>query len=293
MKNMTNKNCDIVIAFFSSRIFIMDKLHNFVTRLVPEFFLLFLSLTIVACGSSSVDSDKVSTAEIFPRFSALSDGSGNVNIVAQLRASALGDSDFVKLVDGDVLLASSGVKFNEVVDTGDIFSDANRFSEKMAILNQRTLDGGGIQYEVSLVNVDLSLPVYIHLIRDKGVSALDSKVTIPAGFQITSPQSSSSISRSENISVKWSNATGEPAELEVSATCDDMEFSNNITVDNSIGEYLLSSAEVGSIVNNSAFTCVLNLRVKRKLFGSISTTFVQGGVFDGIEQRVVTVTSVP
>jgi len=285
---------DIVKALHSNSKHSINKGINIISRLSSTFILCFILLSLTACGSSSVDSDKVSTSEIFPKFSALSDGTGNVTVVAQLRASAFGDSDFVKLVDGDVLLASSGVRFDEVFDTDDIFGDADLFSESLAILKKRTLNDGGIQYEFALTGIDLSLPIYIHLIKNNGTSALDSNVKFPMGFQITSPQNSSSIPRSDDINISWSNTTAEPVELEVSGTCsDNIEFTKTVTLDNTTGIHVLSSAEVNTIVNNSTSTCVLNLRIKRRSFGVISTTFVQGGVYEGIEQRVVTVTSVP
>jgi len=192
------------------------------------------------------------------------------------------------------LLASSDVKFGEVFDSDDVFGDADLFSESLAVLEKRTLDGGGIQYEFALTDIDLSLPIYIHLIKNDGISALDSSINLPMGFQITAPQSSSSIPRSDDINISWSNTTAEPVELEVSGTCsDNSEFTQSFAIDNLAGTHVLSSADVSTIVSNSTFSCVLNLRIKRKTFGVISTNFIQGGVYEGIEQRVVSVTSVP
>jgi hypothetical protein len=217
-----------------------------------------------------------------------------VTVVVQLRASAFGDSTFVNLVDGDVLLTSSNVKYNEVLNSDEIFGDANLFSKSLGILKKRSLDGGGIQYEFSLSDVDLSLPIYIHLIKNNGTSALDSSVNLPMGFQITSPQNSSAIARSDDINISWSNTSTEPVELEVSGSCSDNNtFSETFVINNIAGSHVLSSADVSSTVNNSPFSCVLNLRIKRRSFGIISTSFVQGGVYEGVEQRVITVTSIP
>lgn len=265
---------------------------------------LFLSLS--ACDSDFDDTEE--NAEIYARLKVFSNGDQNpALLLVDLREGGGDGSSRAELGDNDQVLASQGQSIGELIGSeGDVFDTVGGLSDAVSEL---PLEGRTFfrPYQVELTSpgrvahgrlfrdFDRNARFYVYLWRDNRDSVGDSWATLPPSFELATPAQGQTLSRSGNIDLSWTNpGSGDLMRLLVRGDCDDgSSVSETIDLGADDGaESIPASAYDGDIAGGAA-TCNLRLIVRRIDRGYINSGYGRGGLFEGIEQRWVDITSTP
>lgn len=261
-----------------------------------------------SCSDSdkTVDSDDVSTGQIYATFQIISDGGEYVHAEAQLTKgvppnSSNDDEIFVYLTEGDELWFSAGESIDEIDFSGDLFgqfsalSDTQdkfsetRFQEELSwfIFGRVIINRFGTWYSANLPQSENG-EYRFSLLRNKGRTSNDSVVTLAEDFNIITPESGTSFSRSaDDIIVQWNNL--EPAtqvELESHTTCSNNNVDSHLMV-------ITADAGTATIPSGSLSSetlvglCSTTLNIRKVKSGQVDNKFLAGAVHSYQIRRVV------
>lgn len=274
--------------------------------------LLLLAILLSACDKP-VDSTSVSNSELQANIRVTKIFSDTATVTTSLKAITPSGTEDVVLTGSERLLVSIDAGLDELFtqDAGGLFENTSNISSALFELKSRQDDdrlfeffsyNHNPEYFTILKSITDDSKFFISMIRQTDVNIIDSQISLPPPFQISSPASGETISRSQPILITWDNIATNNMELHIEGTCDAIDTnSDNGTVSDtfSIGtDFGFSSILINATVltlptrfENSR--CHLNLHLRRIQSGIIVSSFGSGGVAEGIQQRTISIVSVP
>lgn len=265
-----------------------------------------LLLLLSACDdNNTVDSENVGTPEICADMSAVQGNSGSVTVVTQLRDRPGCLGNYLRLVGDDRLIASNGQPIDSMSYDDDLFGHAVTVSSNVVLMKERDavmwdigyvdVLAGEPEYYALLPDADATAGFYVTFERSVDDSASNTLITLPAPFQILSPDPGSSIPRSDPIELQWSTpppGSSDSMWVEMGGTCDSgqtVQFSKPLS---DTGSALIASSEYAAKFPTNE-TCAVTIALERIRYGIVADAFGYGGQTHGIERRTVTITSGP
>lgn len=232
---------------------------------------LIIALAATVCvGCESVDSDNILTSGMSANIRATSTGDGQTTIRATLYLEEPGSLDYIELEGDDVLTAYAPDGAVQIMSESQ-FAGATRYTAEF------DADDGGSEFIVALT-------------RTVDDGAPDSRVTLPAQFDIA-PLASSTYSRAEDsIDIQWSPASsGDDVDIEVSGPCIRPTL---IAVDNDPGAYTVAAGTLEQREgDNVADACEITITVTRSTPGQLDPGYGYGGSISGEQIRSLSVSS--
>jgi hypothetical protein len=232
-----------------------------------------LSLALLACGSFAgcvkADSGDILTHGMSADIGAEATGNGTTTVHATLFFGQPINLDFVQLTNDDMLLASNG-GVEKVMGESEVLN---------IVTHQATFatDADGAQFVVDLE-------------RTVDAGAPESVVTLPAGFTISPPPTTSS--RNQSLNLAW-NPSAPTSGMTWSANGDCIDLVNG-TIGVDPGTLSLPAATFKKRVGtNVADSCVVTLTMTRSKDGILDRGYGKGGSVIGKQTRSVTFTSTP
>jgi len=273
--------------------------------------LIFITLLVSACDNSPVPSTSVSNSELQANIRVTKTSSDTATVTTSLRAILSSGNEDVELRGEDHLLVSigSGLEDLFIQGNGGLFENTSNISSSLFELKPRqnhdhlfeffSFDHNP-EYFTILKDINDSNVFFISMIRQNDINILDSKVSLPTPFQILSPASGETFSRSQVFALSWDNMSTDNMELHIEGTCnstdtDNEAVSDTFSIGNDVGfvTFLINNnvLNLPSRLENSR--CNLNLHLRRINTGTIVTNFGSGGLAEGIQQRTISIVSVP
>lgn len=203
--------------------------------------------------------------------SVTADGTGTSVASASLRVGA-STVDFVDLVTGDSLVASSGAK--------------SQVMSRSVVLNVVT-------YSTSFAGLDAEgTPYVIAFKRSVDAGAPSSTCAMPAPFTLTTPPPASSFSRSgSEITLTWQGGTTDAMRYELKGDCLAAK-GEGLTGDP--GTLVLPMGTIGvNDPKNAGETCTGTIVLHRARVGKLDPGFGHGGGIFAEQVRSVSFTSTP
>jgi len=263
----------------------------------------FLLTSLTGCSEKSrVDSNNVTTSNIYAAIDVSSDNDESIFVSAQFKEGGSSSTTYIDMSGSDRLIVSMKEKFSEINVNDDLFSSFEQLSQEHKVMEQvgafwsdwlglDIIDFPETWYKTEFSNVDVEQRVYVSLFRDNHANAEDSSVVLPPSYVITSPiaEGGALYSRSmDNIVVNWSpSGTAFPLVLDVIATCED----------NTTGSWQLSMpTDIGTATIPSGILsltdldgkCTYQIRLKKTALGSFDPHY-GSGIIRGAQVRSVSV----
>ena len=168
------------------------------------------------------------------------------------------------LVSGDALTASQGEESSEM---------------------QKNNLGSMVWYETQFMSAAADTEFSIAFERAEDDNAPDSRVSLPAPFDLTVPAPDEEFFMSvDRISVAWNNTSDDVMKLTVSGSCF-FGISEELNTDE--GVYVIEPTVLEPIDAGANETCVATVSLTREREGSVDAAFGEGGVFAGRQSRSV------
>jgi len=272
--------------------------------------LLLITLLLAACDKP-VPSTSVSNSELQAKIRVTKTSTHTATVTTSLRAIISTGNEDVELSGEDHLLVSvdSGLEDLFLQDSGGLFENTSNISTSLFELKPRqdhdhlfeffSFDHNP-EYFTILENINDNSKFFISMIRQQDTNILDSEVSLPTPFQISSPTSGETISRNQAFALSWDNTSTDNMELHIEGTCNSTDTDNEIVRDTlSIGNDV---GFVTFLIDNNVLIlpnrlknsrCNLNLHLRRIHTGTVVTNFGSGGLAEGIQQRTISIISVP
>jgi hypothetical protein len=152
-------------------------------------------------GCSNTSSENVTTAGIAADINVVADGSGRteVRVFLEVGSGGLGATSLRVGPSDSLTVLANGIQ-KTMIEHSSIF--------------------GQYSYTASYGFDDADTLFVVSFLRDNGVSAPNSSVTLPAGFIVLSPTSIVVYGRNDNISIVWTpNITSIVPKVQVTLTC--------------------------------------------------------------------------
>ncbi|VUD51393.1 hypothetical protein TDB9533_01417 [Thalassocella blandensis] len=260
-------------------------------------------------GPKIVNSDTVSTNQVFATYQVFSDGSQYVYAEAQLTRltppSETEDEDsFVHLVDKDELWFASELNLLDQQFSSDVFGELEQLRDTQTRFKASTrqeelynfiffrtiINPFGNWYSAQLP-LNTNGIYQISLFRENTVEARYSTITLPNNFSIIAPDSLALYSRSmDDIIVEWNNTeTDLSVEIETTVACPDQSFeSYSETLTSDSGTYVIPAGTLSE--PHLVGRCTTTINVRKALLGTIDPNLV-GGLASGYQIRRVSFVS--
>ncbi len=224
-------------------------------------------LCVSAAGCTDLQSSDLKTAGMSTTMSVTADGTGQTTVTAQFNVDNNG-TDFVNLSSGDSAVA-------QVAGQSRTMSQSNVL--------------GDIAYETTFSGEDAAGTQYtIALQRTTDVSAPSSVCTLPDGFNVTSPTSTGTFSRSSDLTVTYDTpGSGDTMTWSLSGCTN---ASGSVTGDS--GSFTIPRGTLTPAGTQSG-TCQDTITLTRARPGQIDSHYGSGGSIVAQQVRSVTFNSVP
>jgi hypothetical protein len=277
------------------------------SSMTPVVMLLAILLSACNSGDSVVSSSNIATNEIYSTMELHADGSGMVYVGVQLTkdqppSDTSSSDEYIELSAADELWFTSGVNMRDLEIEGDLFDALAHVAKTQELVEGTTrfLDEGffwsrlfPIQtyYDGSLEVAEEGATYTVSLLREGGIDAKSSTVTMPFPFEIVAPLPGETYSRSQDsILVEWLPFGADvQVELEANTSCPDGSVDSYTTtqaVDN--GFLLLNAGDLMS--DNLSGSCSTSLTLAKSRLGQPDPAFV-GGFISAHQVRTVSVTT--
>lgn len=239
--------------------------------------LVFLMLTSLA-GCGKTESENVRSGGVAARIKVLTEGNGSTDVEVRLKS---GDSyplfqDDLKLSSGDRLrVYANGMS--------QLMSEINNFFE-VSYITTFPFDDAGIEYQVAFE-------------RDDEVSALNSTVTMPAAFNITTA-SDLVYADTDIVTTNWTPANS-PDRILIGyhLECMDASFNRHYGLfaatpadsgqqDTAVSDILTNALGTSNTLDYSN-GCDLEVVVKRVRTGILDANYGGGGHINAVQQRSI------
>jgi hypothetical protein len=227
--------------------------------------------TAVLVGCSVTQSEDLETSGMAATITVSADGSGTSTVTTRLSTDA-NALNSIQLDSGDILSATADTQSEDMSVTnvlGDITYNA-------------TFSGGG----------QGGTPYIIALNRRAGfISAPSSLVSMPQPFDITEPSSSSTISRSDDVTVTYDmSGTSDAMSWSVTSGACASAASGSLSSDS--GSFTISKGALAPTeANEQTATCQVTITLERTRSGTIDPHYGYGGTITAAQTRSITFTS--
>ena len=133
------------------------------------------------------------------------------------------------------------------------------------------------------------------MLRSIDTSILSSRILLPQSFQILTPTSNSSISRSQAILLTWDNVSPYTMELYIEGECGTSDsISTTVNIGADTGQYLLNASAFSNQIDYPGIsTCSLRLNLRRLRSGVVNSAYGMGGSVTGVQQQTINIVSTP
>lgn len=225
--------------------------------------------TLFLFGCSKTDSENIRTKGIRAEIAITSVGSGLANdseaIVRLYSGSGGFGGTLIELSEGDSLIA--------VID-----GESYGFSEVSELFDH--------YYQATLPTNNLNTEYKVSFVRDEGVSATESIVTLPDEFEIDS-STSVDVTKNDTLPVNWSPSfSGENLTINYSFDCTTVEGGKlSIGGTQYINDDGAHTFDMAELVRDDIVTCDGKIDLKRINKGTIDPNFGEGGRIEGIQKR--------
>lgn len=222
-------------------------------------------------GCESVDSDSVLTSGVYAQMTVEAEGNGKSDVTVFLKVGGGLSNSFLDLVDGDELTASA--------DGEDVTLEKVSFSNMRSYEGTLNTDNEGTDFTIAFS-------------RELDDGAPNSKVSMPAPFDITGPTEGTSFSRSQDdIPLEWSDAgTSDGMSWGVEGDC---VLPNSGDILSDPGSFSISAGEIESDPSEEGESCEATITIVRNRYGDIDEAYGEGGLINAIQIREVTLTLTP
>lgn len=269
-----------------------------------------LVILLSACDGDDdvVSSSEVATNQIYASMEVHTDGSDIVYVGVQLTkdqppSDTSSDDEYIALSSADDLWFTSGVNMRDVEIEEDLFTALADLAKTQELVEGTTRyhDHGPFfwsllfpiqtYYDGSLDEVDDGATYTVSLLREGGIDAKSSTVTMPMPFEIVAPLAGEIFSRSQDsILIEWLPLEeGVVIEVEASTACPDGTLDSYTTTEVTDTGILVLNA--GDLISDSlSGSCATELTVAKSRFGQRAPEFV-GGFISAHQLRTVSLTT--
>ena len=222
-----------------------------------------LALTpLIAC--EAVDSEDVLTSGMHADLAVTNTGD-NTRAAAVLRVGGATSNTFVELTGEDSLTVNIGEESTplQAQNLGDLWS-----------------------YNADLELGDAGTEYAFAFERSVDEGAPSSTCTMPAPFELSTPEMDASVSRSEDsVLVSWEGSgESDPMELIVDSECTEYLA---IAVDQDSGSYTIEAGEITAYEGMEDDNCKGSLVLRRVRAGALDTGYGEGGQVHAAQERSV------
>jgi hypothetical protein len=224
------------------------------------------SAALFGCSKEVTSSANVKTAGIAALIDVTAESDSLSTVYAELRVGGSSSNTYVDLADGDVLKASAGDAFKEML------------VEK---------DGYAAEFETAAVDTRFSVTFE----RADGDNATESSGTMPAPFQIGPTPATKPSRATEDITLTWSPVdTSASMVAELTGTC---IFSETIDVVGDEGTLLIPKGSLQSTGGDMPSSCDITVTLKRSRKGQADPAFDDESWFRLHQVRTASFSSAP
>ncbi len=219
--------------------------------------------------AEDVDSTDIRTGGMYAIYEAVSDGSGETDISAQLRVGG-DDGTFIELKADDEL----------TVTTDEDEATLRHIEKGNRHYYESTIDGdeGGLEIQIALSRGDLD------------DDAPDSFATLPKPFEAAlEDKDLKDILRGNDVFIVWDNEANGKMEWSLEGDC--VKSESGSTDDD--GSLTIKAEDVEVWESDQGEACDVTVTLDRIKKGETDTTFEEGGEFYAIQRRSVTFSSMP
>lgn len=225
-----------------------------------------LSVPFLALGCTSVDSDSVFTSGLYARVSATSDGGGSTVVRTTLFLENPSSLNYIEL-EGDDTLAAYG---------------PNGVSKTM----RQSQFLGMTSYSATFETEDAGSEFIIEFNRTIDDSAPDSRLTLPAPFDILTADGSAFSRATDDIVIDWDSVSADDLDYHLDGNCIE---SLSSSIEGDPGTLTIPAADLvkrqGDTVVDS---CTVTVTITRSRAGTIDENYGYGG--DGYARQIRTFT---
>jgi hypothetical protein len=231
--------------------------------------LIFVGACLTLACNEDVDSEDIRTHGMYAIYEAVADGSGETEIVTQLRVG--GDNGtFVELSGEDELTA---------------------MTEDEDVVLRHKNSGNKHYYEGSLDGDYEGLEIQIALTRGgNDDDAVDSFAELPAPFDAAlEDEKAEYVLRESDVSIIWDNEASGKMEWSLEGDC--IKSASGSTNDD--GSLTLKAEDIEVWESDKGEACDVTVTLDRVSDGETDSAFGDGGEFKAIQRRTVTFNSMP
>lgn len=262
-----------------------------------------LGVVLGACGADTVvSSTRISTGQMQATLEVYSDGDDSAYASAQLlnEHSETSGDEYVELLEGDELWFTTGVNLREETLGSDWFESLAELAHTQQLLAGTTryryhafifwsvLRADKVHYNGQLQDVPDGARYTISLLRESKTEALESTVTMPRAFDLLSPTSDQTLSRSSDpVQLEWlPTASDVTVEVNVTTTCaDDSEYQYRTTVDEDTGALQIEAGDIDA--ERLSGSCSTTVTLTKARLGQLDSAYA-GGSISARQVRTVT-----
>ncbi|WP_347331017.1 hypothetical protein [Marinimicrobium locisalis] len=268
-----------------------------------------LTVLLGACGSddSVVSSSRISTGQMQATLEVYSDGDDSAYASAQLlnEHSQTSGDEYVELLEGDELWFTTGVNLREetlgsnwfeslaeLAHTQQLLAGTTRYRSDHLFFFWSVLTPEKVHYNGQLEDVPDGARYTVSLLRDSKAEALESTVTMPRAFDLLSPTSDQTLSRSSDpVQLEWLPTESDVmVEVDVTTTCaDDSEYQYRTTVDEDTGALQIEAGDIDA--ERLSGSCSTTATLTKARLGQLDSAYA-GGSISARQVRTVTFTTV-
>ncbi len=236
---------------------------------------LLVLLPILAIGCESVDSIDVRTEGIYASIDLVATGDDTTTVTTALRVGGRHSNTYLDLSDGDRLMGFVGADAKELDQVRGLF--------------------GALRYESRFDTQREDARFRIAFTREghdeaetqcRGGDAANSFATLPAPFEIRSPEAGTVFSaREDDIVVSWSNPNRDD-DMSYSVSGDCIESFGDDEFDDE-GRFTIKHEKFKPIDDRAELNCTVNLRITRYRQGHIDSAYGEGGTVTARQSRTL------
>lgn len=225
---------------------------------------------LAAC--EDVGSKNIKTDGMFADFEVTARADGDSEVRAALRVGGGLSNTYVELSPGDVLSATSGSETHTLTEDG-----SGAFNVHV--------------YHATFSGIEEDKAFTIGFDRADDVSAPDSHTTLPAPFQLTAPTANQEVSRADALTISWTPAnTRDDMSARLDGDCIIVAAPH---IDSDSGTLTLPADSLSPSAGHEGDTCNVDIRIARTRSGGVDPAFGEGGHFNAVQLRTITIRSTP
>lgn len=222
-----------------------------------------LLLLSVAC-KETVDSSDVRTSGVYPEIEVTANGSGDSTVRVELKVGGSNSNTYLELRGDDELVATVGDTKKTMKESGNGY------------VATFPVDEEGTEFKIAFLR------------GDEDESAPESKVALPAPFELTLEQTEASRTDDE-LKYTWDPPGDGNLDWDIDGDC--IKQDNGSTPDD--GSNKFDKDDIDTFESDKDKTCSVTLQLVREKSGHVDAAFEKGGSIVARHVRKKTFTSTP